>query len=119
MQDRRTFNRIPFAADVKFTFDDELFTGELLDLSLRGALMQPHSSFSIAAGHKGELSFFLASSAILLCFNVKLMHTHGGNLGYLFLSADIDTMTHLRRLLALNMGDDVPVTQELSFLGRS
>ena len=119
MKERRIFCRVQFVADVRLTFENKVFAGELLDLSLKGALMRPTAEFPIAVGHKGELSFFLTSSETTLQFTVELVHTHEKHLGFRFLSEDIDSITHLRRLIELNVGDDAPVTHELAFLTKT
>jgi hypothetical protein len=44
------------------------------------------------------------------CFNV-----HQNNLGFRFISEDVGTMTYLRNLLSLNVGDYDKITDELEF----
>ena len=56
------------------------------------------------------------SSEITLTFNAELVHNHQNKLGLKFWSTDINTMTHLRRLLELNVADYDAITHELSFL---
>ena len=39
MDEKRYFSRINFTAQTKIEFNDNVYEGELLDLSLRGALL--------------------------------------------------------------------------------
>ena len=116
MQDRRNFSRIKFVASVQVEFNDEIFEGELLDISLNGALLRSRAHVPIEKGDFCKLGFYLHPSEISLDFDAEVVHLHQNKLGFKFLSEDIDTMTHLRRLLELNIGDHDRITRELTFL---
>jgi len=119
MEEKRRFTRIKFVTDVRIKVKEHTFDGDLIDLSLNGALMHSNKQALLTLGEECELCFYLPSSDITLVFNVKLSHSENQNLGFEFVSEDLDTMTHLRRLLELNMGDDEKITEELSVLGSS
>lgn len=118
MQDRRNFSRIKFGTEVQIKLNNKTFEGELLDISLKGALIQSNIQTPIKIGDCCALRFYLTSSVIRLKFNVELVHLHQNKLGFKFLSEDVDTMTHLRRLLELNVGEEDRITHELSFLSK-
>ena len=59
------------------------------------------------------LIIHLHSSDIKLIFDAELVHIHENNLGFKFISEDIGTMTHLRNLVSLNVGDYDKITDEL------
>ncbi len=113
MQNRRKFSRIKFVTDVQIEFNNKIFPGELLDISLNGALFCSKSHISIKEGNCCKLRFALHPSEINLVFYAELVHLHQNKLGFKFLSEDIDTMSHLRRLLELNIGDHDKITREL------
>ncbi len=113
---KRHFSRINFAAHAQIEFNNVVFEAELLDISLKGALFQPKKQTSLERGNCCTLKIFLHSSDITLTFNAELVHVEQNDLGFRFLNIDIDTMTHLRRLLGLNVGDQDKITRELSFL---
>ncbi len=118
MKERRKFSRINFVADVKVQFKGSAFEAELLDISLRGALLQLKATKPLELGLMEDcgLSFTLTPSAIRLDFNIKLVHLRHNHFGFKFISEDLATITHLRRLLELNLGDDAMITGELPFL---
>ncbi len=113
---KRNFSRINFAANAQIEFNSEIFESELLDIALKGALIRPKTQTPLERGNCCILRIFLHSSDITLTFNAELVHIQQNDLGFRFINIDIDTMTHLRRLLDLNIGDQDKITNELSFL---
>ena len=61
------------------------------------------------------LIIHLHSSDIKLIFEVYLVYIHKNNLGFKFLGEVVGTMTHLRNLLSLNVGDYDKTTDELDY----
>jgi len=113
---KRNFSRINFAANAQIEFNSKIFESELLDIALKGALIRPKTQPLLERGNCCILRIFLHSSDITLTFNAELVHLEQNDFGFKFLDIDIDTMTHLRRLLDLNIGDQDKITNELSFL---
>ena len=116
MAERRKFSRVKFIADVEVAIDGQIFPGELIDISLNGALFRAKGPVEIEKGDVCELKFYLPASDVTLCFNAQLVHDHQRQYGFRFISEDVETMTHLRRLIELNIGDSEQVAHELSFL---
>jgi len=115
MDDKRYFSRINFKAKSQIEIDNKVYSGELLDLSLRGALLNFKEQVSVKMNDKCTLTIHLHSSDIKLIFDAVLVHIHQTNLGFKFISEDVGTMTHLRNLLSLNIGDYDKITDELEF----
>jgi len=115
LKEHRYFSRINFTVTAKLKFAGLLYDAELLDLSLKGALVQTKEEVPMKKGDTAELKFDLNGPDISMSFNAELVHTHKNNLGFKFNSLDIVTMTHLRRLLELNTGNSALITDELSF----
>jgi hypothetical protein len=116
MEERRKFSRVKFIADVEVAIDNQLFPGELVDISLNGALFRAKGVMELERGDVCELKFYLPSTDVTLRFNAQLVHEHQRQFGFKFISEDVETLTHLRRLIELNIGDAELVTHELSFL---
>lgn len=114
MDGKRHFSRIHFVAHTQLKYQDKTYRGELLDLSLKGALLQFKENIPIIKGEKCEIIIHLPSSNINLNFEAKLVHIHSGHFGFKFVSEDIDTLTHLRKMIELNIGDHEQVTNELA-----
>ena len=67
-------------------------------------------------GNRGVITIYLSDTDIALTFSGEVAHVSGNRSGMKFLHEDIDSMTHLRRLLELNLGSDETITRELSYL---
>lgn len=115
VDEKRYFSRINFTAQSQIEINDKVYQGELLDLSLRGALLRFKDHIPLEKCDHCTLSIHLHSSDIKLIFDAELVHIHQNNLGFKFISEDIGTMTHLRNLLSLNIGDYDKITDELEF----
>ena len=115
MESKRRFSRVNFVAKTHMEFNNNIYEGELLDISLKGALLHSRVKIPLKKGDCCILKIHLHSSDIILTFNAELAHLQQNDLGFKFTSEDVDTMTHLRRLLDLNVGNHDKITDELSF----
>ena len=115
MDKKRYFSRINFTDRTQIEFNDNIYEDDLLDLSLRGALLSFKDQIPIKMNDHYTLKICLHASDIKLIFEAELTHIHKNNLGFRFLGEDVGTMTHLRNLLSLNVGDYDKITDELDF----
>jgi len=99
MEERRKFVRVKFLAEAEVVYYENTYQVELLDLSLKGALIRPQGEIPLGLGNICHLKLSLATKDIALKFKAELLHLNGNKLGLKFITQDIDTMTHLRRLL--------------------
>lgn len=111
----RYFSRIKFTAQAQIVFNRTIHKLELLDISLRGALLYSEVHLPLTKGTCCVLKIYLPASHVTLTFNAELVHLNENNLGFKFLDADIDTMTHLRNLLGYNTGNPDQITHEFHF----
>lgn len=118
-QEQRHFSRIPFHAPVRLSGASGATTTALLDLSLHGALVaQPAIWPHVAPGTPLDLSIQLGTAdEERILMQTQVVHAEGGRLGLLCLHIDLDSITQLRRLIALNLGDAALLERELSALG--
>lgn len=115
MENRRQFTRILFAIDAQLIVDDQKYLVSIHDISLNGALVS-HPSVDIAFVKKiGTLVFELTEGANVE-MHVAVMHENAHELGLRCNAMDIDSMSHLRRMIELNLGDDDQLHKELSQL---
>lgn len=112
MNERR-FRRVPFDAEVRLAAGGEEWRGHLLDIALRGALLECDPAVPLPTGTPTALSIPLPGSEIALDFEAELVHREENRLGFRFLHLDLATFTHLRALLALNSGDADGIRNEL------
>ena len=114
MTERRNFQRVPFATEAEINCNEKKFNGDLLDISLQGALIHGHGTIPLEKGNICELLIHLVDSEITMQFDVDLVHREENKLGFKFIGKDTETMIHLRRLLELNIGSSEAIDKEIS-----
>jgi c-di-GMP-binding flagellar brake protein YcgR len=115
MSERRNFQRVPFATVAEIYCNEKKYSGELLDISLQGALIQGKKSIPLEDGKSYELLIQLVGSEVTMKFDVTLVHREEDRFGFRFIGEDTETMIHLRRLLELNIGSSEAIDKEISF----
>lgn len=116
MDNKRKFTRINFETITTIKYKNHSINSKLLDLSLKGAFLEVEKDNSISINENCLLEINLSDSNIVLNIEAKLVHIANNNLGFKFLSMDIESLTHLRRLLEINMGNSEQISRELYFL---
>ncbi|AAN54295.1 hypothetical protein DIKCMJMK_02055 [Shewanella oneidensis] len=113
IDERRHFSRILFAASASIHQGENQWQTTILDLSLNGALVEEPVRFS----HTGEpitLSFTLQGSDIELQMETELVHQRNHQLGLKCNIIDVDSISHLKRIVELNLGDASILNRELA-----
>ena len=88
------------------------------DISLTGALIETNGPWDGKPGEECQLSLTLAPDATIGMW-AEIMHVDGHHVGLRCKSIDIDSITHLRRLVELNSGDPALLDREFSGLVRA
>jgi hypothetical protein len=114
--ERRRFTRVPFDALAGLEQDGWRIDAKLLDLSLRGLLVQQPADWAGADTDMPFTAVIDLSGGNQIRMEVKLVHTEEGLLGFQCLHIDLDSISHLRRLIALNLGDEDLLERELGSL---
>jgi hypothetical protein len=117
MQQRRHFSRVLFNARATLSGDTHASPCEVLDLSLKGALVRVADSqdWSPEASCRLELALDGGPQANI-CMSAQVAHREGQVIGLHCVAIDLDSITHLRRLVELNLGDDSVLQREVSAL---
>jgi len=114
MAEKRNFQRVPFATDAEILCNKKKHSGELLDISLNGALIQGKGHIHLETGSRCGLTIHLLETEIVLNFEADLVHTEGNRFGFKFVCEDTETARHLRRLLELNIGSAKEIEKEIA-----
>lgn len=115
-EEQRRFTRIPFDADAVLSGAGREWRCELIDLSLKGALIREPDGWTGAAGEHYRLMLTL-DEATRIQMDVSVAHRENGHVGLSCRDIDLDSITHLRRLVELNLGDASLLERELMALG--
>jgi hypothetical protein len=113
----RHFSRIPFQAEVQLHFhlSEEVHTAHLLDISLHGVLVETRQPVTnIFKGKICRVVLVLSKSGENIAMEGKVVHQENLLIGIECHHIDLDSMTNLRRLIELNMGDVQLLERELA-----
>jgi len=115
-RERRKFTRIPFEAFAQLLCPAGAFDSEIIDISLKGVLLRRPENLSLNPGDPVQVVIHAVNDAFTISISTTLEHLEQDALGLAFTEIDIDSATHLRRLVELNLGDDVLLNRELAEL---
>lgn len=120
---RRRFARVLFDTPASLALDDgQAFPCRLIDIALKGALIETDTATLTLAGQPLSLRIGLGGdredgSQRTIVMRVAVAHRHDQRIGLTCHSIDLDSITELRRLIELNVGDAALLERELSALG--
>jgi len=117
-EQRRHYSRIAFASAAQLLLAEAPCEVLVLDLSLRGALVQlpTQAALELALGAAAEFRVHLDDAGTEIRMQTTVAHRQGSRAGLACQSIDVDSVTHLRRLVELNAGDPDLLQRELSAL---
>lgn len=117
--EQRHFTRIPFDARIRIiqTEGEQSWNSTLLDISLNGALISRPDDWPAKIGEPVQLELQLGEdSQTCLHMDTTIAHIEDSRVGLHCKQMDLDTATHLHRLMELNLGDPELLKRELSEL---
>ena len=112
---RRQFWRAAFDSSVRLTTDHGTVDATLADISLKGALLDVPGWWSGRIGDACHIKLHLAEGVVIAMWG-KVAHLDGSHAGLRCEMIDLDSITHLRRLVELNSGDPALLERELQIL---
>jgi hypothetical protein len=114
--ERRHFVRVSFDAPALLTTATDAFSVHVLDLSLKGALITAPAQAVLRAGMLCQITIPLAETGNHIAMSTEVAHVEGLHTGLLCRGIDLDSVTHLRRLIELQLGDPALLERDLGEL---
>lgn len=115
-EERRRFSRISFHRPADLDVRIARASCELLDVSLKGALVEVPVGFPANLGVRCTLVIRLDAGDAVIQMEGEIVHRQGTMVGIRCTEIDLESISHLRRLVELNVGDDEILHRELSAL---
>ncbi|MCW8887344.1 MAG: PilZ domain-containing protein [Motiliproteus sp.] len=115
-QERRRFTRISFDAKTELKQGDTVWPVELVDISLHGLLVKQPEDLVADMGELFNVTVHLAGDEIELHLPVHLVRISPPYLGLECNAVELESISHLRRLVELNLGDPALLDRELEHL---
>jgi hypothetical protein len=112
----RQYSRVPFVTQVELHLADQTVNVALLDIAFKGALLQTPERLNVALHTPCRLVLPLADGNESIEMRGKVVHLEGDRIGMTCADIDLQSMTNLRQLLALNTGDAELMDRELAQL---
>ncbi|MCI8209148.1 pilus assembly protein [Pseudomonas sp. S25] len=113
--DRRRFKRIAFDAKTTLSQGDHNWQVQLVDLSLKGMLIERPQPWQTDT-HEPFHADIKLSNEVHVQMDVRLTHDDNGQLGFVCEHITLDSISHLRRLIELNLADHDELERELAAL---
>ena len=112
---RRQFKRIDFEADTLLSQGSIVWSAHLIDLSLKGLLLQRPGNWDDSSAGIFRIDIRLAANANVE-MDAELVHRGKDRLGFKCLHIGLESIQHLRRLIELNLADAQELERELGAL---
>ena len=117
-QNRRDFWRAPFRVPAQLIDASGTWEAKLCDISLKGALVELPAGWPGLQGGKCRMRLELAPG-VAISMEATVAHLDASHIGLRCDDIDIDSITHLRRLVELNAVDVSRLDRELVALLRT
>jgi len=116
--ERRRFSRIPFEANAHInSHNGELHLNcHVIDVSLNGLLIAKPSDWLGQMNETYTVDLLLENAQLVIKMEVAVAHLDDDSIGFICTHIDLDSITHLKRLVELNLGDEGLLSRELSAL---
>ncbi len=114
--ERRQYQRVNFDTTAKLSKDNQSFGCQIIDLSIHGVLLRPHGVLRSKVDAIYELEIPLSDEQNQIKMTLRLMHQNPDNIGFVCENIDLDSITHLRKVVELNSGDATILDRDLATL---
>jgi hypothetical protein len=114
--DKRLFHRIFFDAPCEIQMGERVWASEVLDISLKGVLARRPEGWKAFPGQPCEITIHLDGDVSAIVMAVKLRHIETDRLGFVCQYIDLESASHLKRLVELNLADQAELERELSHM---
>lgn len=114
--EKRRFSRIPFDANVLVSQDGKEWRSKMLDISLKGVLIETPDNWDAVSGERFHLDVIFADSGSLISCDISVAHIGQSHVGFEITQIDVESVAHLRRLVELNLSNPELLDRELTML---
>lgn len=113
---RRRFSRFPIEGSVTLYSAHAMWATHLVDMSLRGVLVEAPAGWAGDIGSRYRLDLRL-EGGVMIGMGVELARVDNGHLAFACQKIDLDSFARLKRLVELNLGNTEILNRELAVLG--
>lgn len=114
--EKRRFNRVIFTAPALLKQGGVQWQTNTFDVSLKGALIAYPDDFQADLEQDFELVIEMLGAKQHIVMHGHIVHNANHCLGFKVHNMDLDSMTELRRIVELNLGDEALLHRDLHAL---
>lgn len=114
--EKRRFHRISFDAGCELHCQDSVWSSRVLDISLKGVLVERPENWDVPLNEPCEVVIVLDDQETGIVMAVELRHIETHRLGFKCQYIDLESASHLKRLVELNLGDQALLEREFARL---
>ena len=114
--ERRRFSRISFRRPATLRVGGAVITVNVLDLSLKGALLEVPAGLAATSGGHCTLIIHLDMGEATIHLDGQIAHYQGARMGVHCTSIDLESIGHLRRVVEFALADEDLLHRELAAL---
>ncbi|NOX92057.1 MAG: PilZ domain-containing protein [Gammaproteobacteria bacterium] len=114
--DKRRFSRISFVTDIHLVSAEGSWNAQLVDVSLKGILATMPDGWHSKIGDHYLVEMLTDNSDATIRMEISVAHIEKQHAGFRCEHIDLDSISHLRRLVELNLGDSEILNRELAEL---
>lgn len=116
VRENRRLHRISFDTRCELHYQEWVWLSEVLDISLRGVLVKRPQDWNVPLNEPCEVVILLDDQDTGIVMAVELRHIETHRLGFKCQYIDLESASHLKRLVELNLGDQVLLEREFAHL---
>ena len=116
---KRRYTRVLHDSQAWIISPSQEWQSRVIDISLNGALLERPAGWLSSLGARFALRIELEGTDEPLVLNMEVAvvaHIETSYIGFKCLNIDIDSISHLKRLMELNLGDAAMLQRELETL---
>lgn len=116
--EQRQFSRIPFDAVAHIHgLERALHVNcAVIDVSLQGVLINKPDNWQGQLAEQYQIDLLLDKAEVVIKMTASVTHIDQTRVGFLCEHIDLESLTYLKRLVELNLGDDALLHREFSAL---
>lgn len=111
-EEKRRFHRILYTADATLNGDRKSYPCKILDLSLQGCLLRFEEAWTDNPEQIYTLTLRLTDT-VAIRMELSVSHVVANDVGFKCEHIDIDSISQLRRLIELNLGDSALLERDI------
>jgi len=116
MIDKRNFTRIAFDASARLIRGENDWPAKLLDISLKGALLEQPEGCDLETDDPVSVYLLLSDEETEIRMEGHVAHLEDNRAGIACDHMDVDSASHLRRIVELNTGNEALLEREIEAL---